>query len=63
MLEGELNEFSERNENAEWVWLTPTEVLDADALDPTAIRDAGSVPFSAVRTELGPSGGQQTTTG
>ncbi|WP_276301661.1 cupredoxin domain-containing protein [Halorussus lipolyticus] len=65
MLEGELNEFSERNENAEWVWLTPTEVLDADALDPTAIRDAGSVSFGAVQEELGHGGGpggEQTTT-
>lgn len=53
MLEGELNNFSDRNEDAEWVWPTPAEVLDADALDPTRIRDAGSVSFAEVRDELG----------
>lgn len=51
-LEGELNAFSETNEDVEWVWLTPVEVLGTDALDPLAIQDEGSVPFSAVRQEL-----------
>jgi plastocyanin len=52
-LEHELNEFSEQNENCEWVWLTPRQVLDADVLDPMAIQDAGDVPFDAVAEELG----------
>lgn len=62
MLEGELDGFSDRNENSEWVWLTPTDVLGADALDPMRIQEAGSVPFSEVREELR-GGGEQTTAG
>jgi|GEM_PF-1245616 len=52
MLEEELTAFSDRNANAEWVWLTPQEVLDTDALDPMQIQSAGTVSFSDVRTEL-----------
>ncbi|MFC7079836.1 cupredoxin domain-containing protein [Halorussus caseinilyticus] len=61
MLEGELDGFSDRNEGTEWVWLTPAEVLDADALDPTRIQEAGTVPFGAVRDELGGDDNQTTT--
>lgn len=52
-LERELNEFSDQNENCEWVWLTPQQVLDAAALDPLAIQEASRVPFAAVVEELG----------
>lgn len=62
MLEGELNAFSDQNENAEWVWLTPAEVLGTDALHPLQIQDAGSIPFSDVLAELGRGGSQTTTT-
>jgi len=47
-LERELNLFSDQNENAEWAWLTPREVLDADALDPMTVQREGSVSFDAV---------------
>ncbi|MFB6164573.1 MAG: plastocyanin/azurin family copper-binding protein [Haloarculaceae archaeon] len=57
MLEGELNEFSRRNGDAEWVWLTPQEVLGTDALDPDRVRQAGSVSFQRVRREIEGSGG------
>ncbi|WP_327051984.1 cupredoxin domain-containing protein [Halomicrococcus gelatinilyticus] len=49
----ELNAFSAKNENAEWPYMTPQAVLDADALDPEAIQIAGTVSFDAVRDELG----------
>src|SRR6056297_2958432 len=58
--ERELNAYSDRNDDVEWVWLTPVAVFETDALDPVGIRDAGSVPFSAVREEL--DGDTQTTT-
>jgi plastocyanin len=49
----ELNAFSERNEDAEWPYMTPRAVLDTDALDPTAIQIEGAVSFDAIRDELG----------
>ncbi|WP_435348466.1 cupredoxin domain-containing protein [Haloarchaeobius sp. HRN-SO-5] len=55
-LEGELQHFSDPNENQspEWVWLTPQEVLDATALDPANIPSGnGTVSFEQVRSELG----------
>lgn len=61
MFESELNDFGDENEDAEWVWVTPVEILSTDALAPTAIQDAGTVPFSAVRNELGRDGTQTTT--
>lgn len=36
------------NEDCEWVWLTPKEVLDTDVLDPMEIQSEGTVPFDAV---------------
>lgn len=62
MLEGELNAFSETNENVEWVWLTPQEVLATDVLDPMQIQEVGTVPFEAVLQALGRGGAQTTTT-
>ncbi|WP_290814398.1 plastocyanin/azurin family copper-binding protein [Halovivax sp.] len=52
-LEDQLNGLSERNEDCEWPWLTPVEVLDAAALDSGPIQADGTVPFEAVREELG----------
>lgn len=53
-LEEELKAFSEpnANSNAEWVWLTPQEVLDADALDPCEIQSRGKVPFADVLDDI-----------
>lgn len=51
-LEFELNEFSDSNEDAEWSWLTPQEVLDADVLDPATIQDQGPVSFEDVLGEI-----------
>lgn len=62
MLEGELDAFSDQNKNAEWVWLTPQDVLKTDALNPMQIQDAGAIPFSAVLADLGRGGTQTTTT-
>jgi hypothetical protein len=49
-LETELEHFSRPGTNvrSEWVWLTPVEVLDADALDPGNVQNEGRVPFDAV---------------
>lgn len=60
--EGGLNEFSDQNEDCEWPFVLPAEVLGADSLDAMRVQDAGEVPFSAVAAELGyefqpPSGG------
>jgi plastocyanin len=53
-LEAELDAFSEpqENRNAEWVWLTPREVLDADALDPDTIQDEGVVSLDEVLADI-----------
>jgi plastocyanin len=51
-IEHELNAFSDQNDGAEWAWLTPQEVLDAPALDPSAIREQGSVSFEDVLGDI-----------
>ncbi|MBX0297447.1 cupredoxin domain-containing protein [Haloarcula nitratireducens] len=52
-LEHELERFSDVNEDCEWVWLTPQEVLDTDALDPAAIQaDDGTVSFDEVIEDI-----------
>lgn len=52
-LEEELNHFSGSNEDCEWPWLTPREILDADVLDPASICEGdGRVTFEAVLDEL-----------
>ncbi|MBV0925889.1 hypothetical protein KTS45_16935 [Halomicroarcula limicola] len=52
-LEHELEQFSDGNEDCEWVWLTPKEVLDTDALDPGAIQaDDGTVSFDEVVADI-----------
>ena len=52
-LETELNAFSGSNEDCEWVWLTPMEVLDTDALDPANIQAGdGTVPFGDVLADI-----------
>lgn len=41
------------NENCEWVWLTPKEILDTDALDPANIQgEDGGVPFDDVLDDI-----------
>jgi len=54
MLEEELDVFSEPDKNVrpEWVWLTPTEVLDAETLDPGRIQEEGAVSFDDVLDEI-----------
>ena len=54
MLQHELETFSEPGENVRstWVWLTPREVLDAGALDPTNVQRQGAVPFDDVLDDL-----------
>jgi plastocyanin len=47
-----LNRASEQNENCEWPFVLPAEVLGTDALDPMNIQDAGEVPFTAVAEDL-----------
>jgi plastocyanin len=47
-----LNRASEQNENCEWPFILPAEVLGTDALSAMNIQDAGEVPFSAVAEEL-----------
>jgi plastocyanin len=49
----QLNQMSEQNENCEWPFVLPYEVLEADALATMNIQDAGTVPFSAVAENLG----------
>ncbi|MFC4541214.1 plastocyanin/azurin family copper-binding protein [Halosolutus amylolyticus] len=51
-LEHELNATTEGNEDCEWAWLTPQEILDAPTLDPMTIRDRGTVPFEDVLAEI-----------
>ncbi len=54
MLEEELEAFSEPGKNVrpEWVWLTPVEVLDTEALDPENIQDEGTVSFNDVLNDI-----------
>lgn len=54
MLEEELEVFSEPGKNVrpEWVWLTPVEVLDTEALDPGQIQEEDTVSFNDVLAEL-----------
>jgi hypothetical protein len=49
----QLNKMSEQNEDCEWPFLLPGNVLGADSLDPMHIQDEGTVPFSAVAEDLG----------
>lgn len=60
-LEEELHEFTAFveaedetvNEDCEWVWLTPREVLDTEALDPANVQDGdGKVSFDAVLDDI-----------
>ncbi|WP_226011116.1 plastocyanin/azurin family copper-binding protein [Halomicrobium salinisoli] len=54
-LETELRHFSPEgvNEDVQWVWLTPQEVLDAPALDPANVqRDDGRVTFDEVLADV-----------
>jgi len=56
-LEHELNNWTafieeEDNKKCEWVWLTPKEILDADALDPGNIQDDGTVSFDEVLHDI-----------
>ena len=54
-LESELEAFSAPDENRtpQWVWLTPREVLETDALDPSAIQaDDGTVSFDEVVADV-----------
>ena len=55
-LEGELNELTafvdSDDQDCEWVWLTPREVLDTDALDPGEIQDTEEVPFDDVLDDI-----------
>lgn len=53
-LEAELEHFSRpgKNVRSEWVWLTPVEVLDADALDPGNVQSEQTVPFDAVLDDV-----------
>ena len=48
-----LNEQSDRNENCEWPFVLPAEVLGVDSLDATNVQDAGAIPFSDVANDLG----------
>lgn len=51
-LEHELNATSEENEDCEWSWVTPVEVLATDALDPEHIQEEETVPFEEVREDM-----------
>ena len=52
-LETELNTFSDENDDCEWVWLTPQEVLDTDALDPSNVQACdGMVSFDDVLDDI-----------
>lgn len=51
-LEEGLNGFSGENEGCEWPWLTPHEVLAAEALDPMEIQSAGEVWFTDVLEDV-----------
>jgi plastocyanin len=47
-----LVQFSDETESVEWVFPTPRQILTANALDPTRIQEEGTVPHSAVLSEL-----------
>ncbi|ELY77485.1 blue copper domain-containing protein [Natrinema gari JCM 14663] len=51
-LEHELNTISATNEDCDWPWLTPQEVLDAPALDPMRIQKRGTVSFGDVLADI-----------
>ncbi len=51
-LEHELNAISDANEDCDWPWLTPQEVLDAPALDPMGIQERGAVSFVDVLADI-----------
>ncbi|MBX0325379.1 hypothetical protein EGH21_20335 [Halomicroarcula sp. F13] len=56
-LEHELHDFTAfidgDNEGCKWVWLTPKEILDTDALDPENIQaDDGKVSFDEVLADI-----------
>ena len=51
-LEHELNAVSDVNDDCEWPWVTPAEVLDASVLDPETIRDEAAVPFEDVLADI-----------
>lgn len=40
------------NEGCEWIWLTPKEILDTDALDPENIQADGTVSFGEVLDDI-----------
>jgi plastocyanin len=61
-LEQELNALSDANEDCEWPWLTPVEVLSAPALDPANVRQAGTVPFEDVLADIARFGESETPT-
>lgn len=53
-LEHELNALSDANEDCEWPWLTPVDILDADHLDPDEIQSTHTgMSFETVVGELG----------
>ncbi|MFC4448199.1 cupredoxin domain-containing protein [Halorussus aquaticus] len=47
-----LVQFSDVNEEVEWVFPTPRAILTASALDPDRIQEEGTVSFGTVREEL-----------
>lgn len=51
-LEHELNATSDHNEDCEWSWVTPVEILSADSLTPSNIQNEGSVSFSDVLSDI-----------
>ncbi|MBX0287738.1 cupredoxin domain-containing protein [Haloarcula salinisoli] len=51
-LEQELNALSDENEECEWPWVTPVEVLSAPALDPENVQEVETVPFEDVLEDL-----------
>ena len=55
-LEEELNHLTAfidgKNKHCEWVWLTPKEILDTDALDPDNIQDDEEVSFDEVLHDI-----------
>lgn len=48
-----LNEMSDQNEDCEWPFLMPGDVLGVDSLDTMHVQEEGAVPFSAVAEDLG----------
>jgi plastocyanin len=56
-----LVQFSDANEEVEWVFPTPREMLTASALDPGRIQEEQSVSFGTVRDELTETAAETTT--